>query len=87
MVFVYNEAGNVSRIGFSNGMTLRDAISLAGGLSKYADKRRIEFRQVKGPIRFLTAAEIESEGSQIKLRPADVIIVHRRNSRILNLSE
>jgi polysaccharide export outer membrane protein len=77
-IFLVGEVGHVGPIGLSAGMSPLQAIAAAGGLSPYANSKKIYIlrgesgKQQKIPFNYKQALKGDS---QIELKPGDTIVV------------
>ena len=77
--FVYSsgEVNAPGRYDWSPGLTLRDVLHLAEGLTDFADRYSIEITHVDGTVHRLSYAEVELGTAAIQLRPDDRILTRR----------
>ena len=79
-VYLIGEVGKVGPVEMTPGMTLLEAISSAGGLSQYANSRKIYILRTEGqthqriPVRYKQALKGDSTCNLI-VKPGDTIIV------------
>lgn len=77
-VLVVGAVNKPGLVEFTEGMTVKDAIELAGGLRSDANARAVEHRSVDVRVDII---DLESSGSEAKLKPGDTIAVPIREVR------
>jgi hypothetical protein len=60
------------------GLTLRDAIAAAGGLTEWADKNNVKIEHFDRTVLKLTVQDVAGNGEKYKIQPMDTIVVGER---------
>ncbi len=81
-VYVSGEVVSGRALAYVEGMTLSQAILMAGGLNRFGSKSRITLKRISGGKEILTKANLgnieKGKAKDIPLLPSDTIIVGRR---------
>ena len=78
-VFVVGEVKRPGRIVWTNGLTLTNAVQMAGGFTDFADKSRLEVRHVDGAVEVYSFMQAEAEPTNNPaLKSGDQVAVPKR---------
>lgn len=80
VVYIYGQIQHPGRLIWIPGLTLTNAIALAGGFTDFADTRKLEIRHIGGAVEQYSYQEAVSAGTNTpQLKCGDVVNVKMRS--------
>lgn len=80
VVYIYGQVHRPGRLIWTPGLTLTNAIALAGGFTDFADTRRLEIRHIGGTVEQYSYQQAVSAGTNTpQLRCGDAVNVKIRS--------
>jgi polysaccharide biosynthesis/export protein len=80
LVFIAGQVHHPGRITWTPGLTLTNAIALAGGFTDFADTRRLEIRRIGGTVEQYSYQQAVSAGTNTpQLKCGDAVNVKMRS--------